>query len=75
MTLQDLKANREEIISFINIMEYDIKFAMQIAVEISGRCDDIDELKSEIRNYCRPVKETKNARILSRLAEIEECNN
>lgn len=72
MTLQDLKANRNDIINFITVMEYDLKFAMQMAVEICVNCDNLDELKAELRNYCRPVKSTKNAEILARLAEMEE---
>lgn len=75
MTVQELKTNRDEIINFINLMEYDLKFAMQMAVEICGNCDSIDELKEELRSYCRPVKSTKNAEILARLAEIESENN
>ena len=72
MTVQDLKNNRDEIIRFITIMGYDMKFAMEMAVEICASCDSIDELTEELRNYCRPVKSTKNAEILSRLAEIDE---
>lgn len=72
MTIQDLKSNREEIINFINSRNYDLKFAMEMAVEICAGCDSIDELKEELRNYCRPVKSTKNAEILARLSEIEE---
>ena len=72
MTLQDLKDNRAEIISFITLMEYDLKFAMELAVEICGNCEDLDELKEEIRNHCRPVRESKRERIMARLAEIEE---
>lgn len=72
MTIQDLKNNREEIINFINLMEYDLKFAMEMAVNICGNCEDTDELKEELRNYCRKVKSTKTERILTRLAQIEE---
>lgn len=71
MTVKDLKNNRDEIIKFITVMEYDLKFAMQMAVEICGTCDSIDELKGELRNYCRPVKTTKNAEILAALSEME----
>lgn len=75
MTLQDLKDNRKEIIDFITLMEYNLQFAMEMAVEICETCDSIDELKEELRNHCRKVKDTKNARILGRLAEIELENN
>lgn len=71
MTLQDLKANREEIINFITVMEFNMKFAMEMAVEICGNCEDVEELKEELRNYCRKVKTTKNAEILGALAEME----
>lgn len=64
MTLQDLKTNREEIITFIKSMEYDMKFAMEMAVEICGGCDSLDELKDELRNYCRPVKSSKLAEMV-----------
>ena len=39
MTTQDLKNNRTEIINFINEREYDLKFAMGMAVELCGNCD------------------------------------
>lgn len=71
MTIQDLKNNRNDIITFISTMEYDLKFAMEMAVEICGNCDNVDELKVELRNYCRPVKTTKNAEILASLSEVE----
>jgi hypothetical protein len=75
MTLQELKDNREQIINFINERGYNLKFAMQMAVELSGNCDSIEELENELIQYLRPVKETKTARILGRLAEIELENN
>ena len=34
MTLQDLKDNRNEIINFINGRGYNLKFAMEMAVEL-----------------------------------------
>ncbi len=76
MTLQDLKNNREEIINFIKNRGYDLKFAMEVAVEFAPNCDNIDDLFNELENYCRPVKiKSKNAEILGRLAEIEIENN
>ena len=75
LTRQDLTDNRDEIITFINSRGYDLKFAMQLCVEICGECESIDELKAELQHYCRPVAETKNARILGRLEQIEIENN
>lgn len=72
MTLQDLKANRNEIINFITVMGYDLKFAMEMAVEICGNCEDVEELKSELRNFCHRGKSTRNAEILARLSEMDE---
>lgn len=71
MTLNDLKNNREEIIRFINAMGQDLKFAMNLAVELASNCDSIEELKMEMMHYLRPVKETKNARIIGSLTEME----
>lgn len=71
MTLQDLKSNREEIINFINSRNYDLKFAMQLAVEIAGNCDSVEELKSEIEMYCKPVKESKMAKLMAENCERE----
>ena len=72
MTTQDLKNNRNEIINFINNRGYDLKFAMELAMELAANCDSVDELTAELQQHCRPVKETKNARILARLEQIEE---
>ena len=55
MTTQELKNNRNEIIAFINKMGYDLKFAMQMAVEICANCETIDELFTELQQYCHPV--------------------
>jgi len=71
MTLEDLKTNREEIINFIELMGYDVKFAMGMAVEIAASCDDIEDLKMELENYCTPVKESKTARLMADYCELE----
>lgn len=71
MTIQDLKSNREEIINFINSRNYDLKFAMKMAVELSGNCDSIEELKGEIEMYCKPVKESKMAKLMAENCERE----
>ena len=68
MTLQDLKDNRNEIINFINGRGYDLKFAMELAVELCGNCDSIEELFVELEQYCKPVKGG------SKLASMV-CNN
>ena len=76
MTLQDLKNNRQEIITFIESRNYDLKFAMQMAVELASNCDSVEELTYELINYCQPVKiKSKNAEILGRLEQIEIENN
>lgn len=71
MTLQDLKSNREEIINFINSRNFDLKFAMEMAVELAGNCDSIEELKGEIEMYCKPVKESKMAKLMAENCERE----
>lgn len=71
MTTQDLKSNREEIISFINSRNYDLKFAMDMAVELAGNCDSVDELKGELEMYCKPVKEGKMAKMMAENCERE----
>jgi hypothetical protein len=71
MTTQDLKNNREEIISFINSRNYDLKFAMGMAVEFALNCDSIEELKAELEMYCKPVKESKLARLQAENCERE----
>jgi len=71
MTIQELKNNRNEIIDFINSRNYNLKFAMEIAVEICENVESIDELMIELECHCRPVKCTKNAAILGKLFEIE----
>ena len=43
MENSDLKDNRNEIINFINGRGYNLKFAMEMAVELCGNCDSIDE--------------------------------
>jgi len=74
MTTQDLKNNREEIINFINQMSYDLKFAMQMAVELASNCDDLDELKAELQQYCKPVKSSKLADMIAKEHEGESYN-
>ena len=74
MTIQDLKDNRQEIINFINSRNYDLKFAMTIAAEICGNCDDLQELYAELENYCKPVKSSKLAELHSN-AHIDEKYN
>lgn len=71
MTLQDLKSNREEIINFINSRNYDLKFAMQLAVEIAGNCDSVEELLTELEFNCKPRKESKMARLMAENCERE----
>lgn len=56
MTIQDLKDNRNEIIEIINLKGYDLKFAMEMAVELAPNCDDVEELEIELEQYCKPVK-------------------
>lgn len=75
MTLQDLKNNREEIVSFINGMGYDLKFAMEMAVELASNCDSIEELKSELQHYCKPVKSSKLAEMVNKAHEGEKFNH
>ena len=76
MTIQDLKENRNEIISFINSRSYDLKFAMEIAVEFAPNCDDIEELKNELIQYCTPVKrESKLAEMISNANEGQTFNH
>jgi len=75
MTTQDLKNNRTEIINFINEREYDLKFAMGMAVELCGNCDTIDELLSEIEWNCRPVKRgSKLSEMMAAAHEGERYN-
>lgn len=74
MNLETLKSNRNEIIAFITLMEYDLKFAMEMAVEVCDNCDSIEELKEELRNYCRPVKGSKIAAMMAKDHEGEEYN-
>ena len=74
MTTQDLKDSRDEIISRINNAGYSLKETMEYFVQIAKDYDTIDELFEELAYNFRPVKETKNARILAGLAEIEENN-
>ncbi len=69
MTIQDLKENRNEIISFINSRSYDLKFAMEIAVEFAPNCDDIEELKNELK------KESKLAEMISNANEGQTFNH
>lgn len=71
MTITDLKNNREEIIRFLKAMGQDLKSAMELAVDLASGCEDVEELKMEMSHYLRPVKETKNARILASLNEME----
>jgi hypothetical protein len=76
MTLQDLKKNRNEIINFINRLGYDLKFAMELAVEFCGNCDSIDELFVELQQYCKPVKRTsKLAEMMATAHEGEKYNH
>ena len=73
MTLQDLKDNRNEIINFINGRGYDLKFAMELAVEFCGNCDSIDELFVELEQYCKPVKGgSKLAEMMANAHETEK---
>ena len=74
MTTQDLKDNRNEIINFINTRGYDLKFAMQIAVEICGNCDSVEELCNELENYCKPVKSSKLADMMATAHDGENYN-
>lgn len=76
MTLQDLKTNREEIINFINLKEYDLKFAMEMAVELAPNCDDLEELEMELEQYCKPVKGgSKLAEMMANAHEGEKYNH
>ena len=75
MTLQDLKDNRNEIINFINGRGYDLKFAMELAVELCGNCDSIEELFIELEQYCKPVKGgSKLAEMMANAHEGEKYN-
>ena len=73
MTTQELKNNRNEIIAFINKMGYDLKFAMQMAVEICSNCETIDELFAELQQYCHPVKLSGKLAEMSAKAHQDEC--
>lgn len=75
MKHEDLKANRTEIIAFITLMNYDLKFAMEMAVEIADGCDSLDELKEELRMYCRPVKGNKVADLMASAHDGETFNH
>ena len=76
MTLQDLKDNRNEIINFINGRGYDLKFAMELAVEFCGNCDSIDELFVELEQYCKPIKGgSKLAEMMANAHEGEKYNH
>lgn len=76
MTLQDLKDNRNEIINFINGRCYNLKFAMELAVELCGNCDSIDELFVELEQYCKPVKGgSKLAEMMANAHEGEKYNH
>ena len=76
MTLQDLKDNRNEIINFINGRGYDLKFAMELAVELCGNCDSIEELFVELEQYCKPVKGgSKLAEMMATAHEDEKYNH
>lgn len=76
MTTQDLKDNRDEIINFINGRGYDLKFAMELAVELCGNCDSIEELFIELEQYCKPVKGgSKLASMMAKAHEDEKYNH
>lgn len=76
MTLQDLKDNRNEIINFINERGYDLKFAMELAVEFAPNCEDVEELKIELEQYCKPVKGgSKLAEMMANAHEGEKYNH
>lgn len=75
MTTQDLKDNRNEIINFINERGYDLKFSMEMAVEVCDNCDSIDELFVELEQYCKPVKSgSKLAEMVANAHEDERYN-
>lgn len=76
MTLQDLKDNRNEIISFINERGYNLKFAMELAVEFAPNCEDVEELKIELEQYCKPVKGgSKLAEMMANAHQDEKYNH
>ena len=76
MTLQDLKDNRNEIINFINERGYDLKFAMELAVELCDNCNSIDELFIALEQYCKPVKGgSKLAEMMANAHEGEKYNH
>jgi hypothetical protein len=77
MTNQDLKNNREELISFINERGFDLKFAMNMCVELCESVEDIEELKNELDFNLKPRqrKDSKNASILGKLEQLEVENN
>jgi S-methylmethionine-dependent homocysteine/selenocysteine methylase len=75
MTTQDLKDNRNEIINFINSRNYDLKFAMQMAVELAVNCDSLDELFSELEQHCKPVKSSKLADMMANAHQDERYNH
>jgi hypothetical protein len=49
---------------------------MEIAVEFAPNCDDIEELKNELIQYCTPVKrESKLAEMISNANEGQTFNH
>ena len=75
MTTQDLKDNRNEIINFINDRGYDLKFAMELAVELAGNCDNVQELCDELKQYCKQVKSSKLADMMANAHQDERFNS
>jgi hypothetical protein len=71
MTTVELKENRAQIIEFIDSRGFDLKFAMEMAVELASGCDTLDELFEELAFNCKPVREGKIARLMAENCERE----
>ena len=76
MEMQDLKNNREELVKFINERNYDLKFAMNMCIELAENVNNIEDLKNELdfNLMTRSRKVSKNAILLGKLEEIEIQN-
>lgn len=76
MTTHDLKKNREQIINHINSRGYELKFAMEMAVELCGNCDSLMELYAELEQYCKSVKKSgKIAEMMGAAHDGEKFNH
>jgi hypothetical protein len=75
MTTQDLKDNRDAIIAYINSNQYDLKFAMNLAVEFASSCESLDELYEQLEQFCKPVKSSKLATLMANAHADEQYNH